>query len=200
MDNKLPSFDDLEKMQKAKGLPAFEDLHPPQKDEEEIKVDVAIVPEKPPKPKPPKKAAKMDEFFKDFGQGHAMFFRYIRRFEEDSFTNHPIAPKGGACILVDMMNDEEFVFSFAVCSKEDNFSKDEARYISQQRFISGETIEVCNFDSGVSCYHNIHAALEDYFSTAEGPNPPEGPYVSRVGYGVSDDRLLSLYREIRDYY
>lgn len=108
----------------------------------------------------PKLAKSISEFRAQAGRGHALFYRYLRI--PDEFNSYEPGPKGGAAVLVDMIDGDHFVFSFAVCSPKDPFIKDEARRLCQERYVAGNTCTVTNRDEFRTCFENIGLAIYDY--------------------------------------
>lgn len=120
--------------------------------------DPTVVRKKNPRPK---LAKSITEFRTQAGKGHALFYRYLRI--PDEANSYEPGPKGGACILVDMLDSDRFVFSFAVCSPVDPFIKDEARRLCQERYSNNDTCTVSNRDDFYTCFENVGFAIRNYF-------------------------------------
>jgi hypothetical protein len=187
---KLPSFAELQAAQAAKkgGLPSFEELQKASK----AKKDKGSA-------KKPKQAKTLDIFRGAISPkqpiGHALFYRYLRT--QDEANEGLPGPRGGACILVNMLNEREFTFSFSVCSEEDPFIKDESRRLCQERFLALEIIKVTNRDANASCYENIYRAIENYFKNQ---NAATDAQLQLLSPKVTMNQLRGLKRAIHDYY
>lgn len=193
----LPKFEDLQKnkpaVTTAKGLPSFAELQKMKEKNEKDKKKEAKKKARAPRPK---NAKTLDVFKQQIGAtGHALFYRYIRIPDEN---NGGLAgPKGGACILVNMVDDKSFSFSFSVCSPVDPFIKDESRRICQNRF-NGGTGWLCAItrrDMHASCYDNIARAIENHFIKNSSLSEP----LLTKGNKVTDQHLKLLARFIRSF-
>lgn len=123
------------------------------------------------------------------------FYRYIRLTEpEERVCAGAIAPKGGACILVSMTGENGFYFSFAVCSLEDHFIRDEAKLLCQKRFKADGLFQINNRDHTASIWQNIEIALSNLFRAEETKTQPpsSGPLVTHWNKKVIKPELVKL--------
>lgn len=189
-NNALPSFSDLKP---KNGLPSFKELQAAK--HAKSQAQGGAVKKKKEKVVRPRRAKTLDVFRAQSPGGHALFYRYIRLTDE---KNDGLAgPKGGACILVKMLSDSQFAFSFSVCSPEDPFIKDEARRLCQERMSPNMLSGVSNRDRNVSCYENIFRAIENHF---QGLNTTPGEPTLSVGKDVTPQQLKLLVKFIRANY
>jgi hypothetical protein len=155
-----------------------------------------------------KQAVNIQSFATQHGTGHAMFFRHIRVPDPHNreYTDGPMlpGPKGGATILVDMISEDKFRFSFAICNLEegDAYVKDEARKMCQDRFREGQIISLTQRDAGMSCFENIEAAIKAHFRGWT--HHPEDstvalPQIEVIGSNISEESLQTLQRYIKKY-
>lgn len=203
---KLPSFEDLVKMQKPTEPPPFEQLKPAKKVKGDKNHPKAVEAAKNKKPKKVKgankhvnKAQDIFEFEKTHRSGHAMFFRHIRVPDEKNVNSdhYPLpGPKGGATILVDLVDDDRFIFSFSICNLEENdpYIKDEARRMCQERFTKGQTITLTQQTKGLSCFENVSEAIHNYFY-----GHSDGPQLRVNSTSITRDSLATLRRYIKRY-
>lgn len=139
----------------------------------------------------PRLAKGINTFRQEQGKGHALFYRYLRI--PDQYNRYEPGPKGGSCILVDMLDSEKFTFSFAVCSPVDAFIKDEARRMCQERYTAGTTCTVTQRDDSYSCYENIGFAIRNFF---EGVDDPLEPKLLINTPNITEQQLKGLLKAI----
>jgi hypothetical protein len=188
---KLPSFETLQVVERpavTAAIDSQEVVAPQYGDDNEAQV------KKSRKNPRPRKAQTLTTFREKHNAGHAMFYRYKRM--QDPVHPYLVGPKGGACILVNMLSDEQFTFSYSVCSPKDAFIKDEARRLCQERFDRGEVVTLTNRDPLQSCFENILEAIYNF----EDGVIADGPILRLDREGGFNDFNLSLLRDAVDQY
>lgn len=158
-----------------------------------------------------KEAININAFASQHSRGHAMFFRHIRvpdlaniveKWDEDLYrmVQGPAAgPKGGATIIVDMIDENSFTFAFSICNLDegDAYVKDEARKRCQDRFREGQICKITRRSADISCFENISAAITNHFR--DRTSVEDGPQLEVIGSAMTDDYLATLHRYIKKY-
>jgi hypothetical protein len=207
MAQKLPPFDQLQDKKKPAAPPPFDQLKSTKTPEAPVVAPASGATAKPAKKKKgankrKKLAMPLIDFAKLYKQGHAMFFQHVRVPDENNISewdNKPLpGPKGGATILIDLLNDSSLRFSFAICNLEENdtFVKDEARKMCQDRFVTGELVHVDGYTDTVSIVENISEAIAHHLKGLEHRN---GPHIRTMASAISNDNLSTLRRYIKRY-
>ena len=92
-----------------------------------------------------------------FEPGDDIFFRHVRVMNQRTGEYYH---NRGATILVDLRAEEgRFFFSYSICNHRDNFNKQVAHKICEERMLLGDVFEVINYDPDISIVQNIYLAV-----------------------------------------
>lgn len=131
------------------------------------------------------------------------FFRYTRLVApvKNSVNNNwALNAKGGLTIFVELNpRDNAFAFSYAICSTEDNFSKELGRTIAKTRFMDDDWYEISGYDPKLSVLENIKIALKDLLASENKgiiTNQKQGIHFSSLSEKMKFLELKQIYERI----
>ena len=201
----LPPLETITKKIDISGMPSFDSLQAVKKVGENFKKETTEVEiplstrkkkiKKNLQLKRVKKAASLTSLENSYGG--SMFYRYVRILDKNikEGKRKYIGPYGGACLLLNYMNDVVVRFSFSICNEKDKFIKDEAKIICQRRFHGGVFAMMSDLDKTSSFFDNFVRACENaFFNLNKEPSEPKLTFETSK---INPINLKKLYRLIK---